>query len=71
MTLYTLLVISGLMYFLPAVVACLRHHKSAPGIFVLNLLTGWTLLGWIVSFVWACIGEELESKHLPINQDLV
>ena len=40
-----------LCYFLPAIIA---HNKRNSGaIFVLNLLTGWTVVGWIIAFVWA------------------
>jgi len=41
------------VYFLPAIVAGMRSHHSAGAIFVLNLLLGWTLLGWVVALVWA------------------
>lgn len=41
------------IYFLPSLVATLRKHHQAGAIFVLNLLLGWTLLGWIIALVWA------------------
>jgi hypothetical protein len=41
------------LYLLPAIVACTRAHQSALAIFLLNLLLGWTVLGWIVALVWA------------------
>jgi hypothetical protein len=40
-------------YFLPAMVAAWRGHHNAAAIAVLNLLLGWTGLGWIVALVWA------------------
>jgi hypothetical protein len=40
-----------LAYFLPTIIA--HHKRNAGAIFVLNLLTGWTVIGWIVAFVWA------------------
>ena len=40
-------------YFAPAVVAYWRRHPSAPAIMLLNLLLGWTGLGWIVALIWA------------------
>jgi hypothetical protein len=42
-----------LLYFVPAVVALLRSHKDAPAIAAINLLLGWTVAGWFVSFIWA------------------
>ena len=43
-----------LAYLVPAVIATARHHHNAGAIFALNLLLGWTLLGWVGALVWAC-----------------
>ncbi|MBY0379424.1 MAG: superinfection immunity protein [Burkholderiales bacterium] len=40
-------------YFLPSIIANLRNHKNTTAIFVLNLLLGWSLLGWIICLVWS------------------
>jgi hypothetical protein len=40
-------------YFLPTLVAFLKQHKNKLAIFLLNLLLGWTVLGWVVTFVWS------------------
>jgi Superinfection immunity protein len=45
------LIIAG--YFLPSLVSVLRHKRNAEAIFVLNLLLGWTLVGWVIALVWA------------------
>jgi len=47
------LLVGLLFYFLPALVAAKRGHRNATSIFVLNLLLGWTLLGWVIALVWA------------------
>ncbi len=41
------------VYFLPTLIAFLRQHKNKLAIFLLNLLLGWTVLGWVVSLVWS------------------
>lgn len=41
------------VYFIPSFVAHNRHHRNSTAIFALNLLLGWTLLGWVTAFVWA------------------
>lgn len=41
-------------YLFPAMVGTFRRHPNQNAIFVLNLLLGWTLIGWIASLVWAC-----------------
>lgn len=43
-----------LAYFFPSIVASMRHHHNALAIFMLNLLLGWTLLGWLGALIWAC-----------------
>ena len=42
------------IYFAPFLVANRRAHHNQLAIFMLNLLLGWTLLGWIIAMVWAC-----------------
>jgi hypothetical protein len=45
------LLLGGVLYFLPTLIG---HKKANAGaIFVLNLLLGWTVIGWIVALVWA------------------
>ena len=41
------------LYFLPTLIARRKRHRNTVAIFALNLLAGWTALGWIVSIVWA------------------
>lgn len=47
-----LLVLFG-VYFFPTIVANSRRHKNISSILVLNLLAGWTFIGWIIAIVWA------------------
>jgi hypothetical protein len=53
-----LLLVIVLMYFLPACVAGMRGHRNTTAIFVLNLLLGWTGLGWIGALVWSFTAVE-------------
>jgi hypothetical protein len=48
-----LLVLLGLLYLVPAAVAQLRRHHQTTAIVGLNLLLGWTFIGWAVALVWA------------------
>jgi len=50
-----LVVLIFTIYFLPTLIAFLRQHKNKLAIFLLNLLLGWTVLGWVVSLVWSVI----------------
>lgn len=49
---FVVVVLIGL-YLLPSLVAAGRKHKNEGAIVALNLLLGWTLLGWIAALVWA------------------
>ena len=41
-------------YMFPFLIALLRRTHNVGGVFLLNLLLGWTVIGWIVAFVMAC-----------------
>lgn len=41
------------IYFVPCLVASRRNHSNAMPIFILNLLLGWTFVGWVGAMVWA------------------
>jgi Superinfection immunity protein/Bacterial SH3 domain len=45
------------LYFLPTIVAGVSSKRKTAAIFVLNLLLGWTLLGWVAALVWAVADE--------------
>ena len=47
------ILISILVYLLPAFIASHRHHPQTMAIFLLNLFLGWTGLGWVGALVWA------------------
>jgi len=53
LTLLILLTILTLGYTLPWLVAHWREHKNTAAIAVLNILTGWTFIGWVAALVWA------------------
>lgn len=42
-----------LLYFTPTITAVMRKNHNSIAIFVLNLLLGWTLIGWIIALIWA------------------
>ena len=41
------------LYFLPAIIAFARSKRDAVSVLVLNLLLGWTAIGWVIAVVWA------------------
>jgi hypothetical protein len=49
-----LLLLVGLAYFAPLCVAAIRHHHQLGAIAVVNVLLGWTFVGWVVALAMAC-----------------
>ena len=52
-----LLAIIVLIYMLPTLIAFGRDHPRRGLILILNVIFGWTLLGWILIFLWAALGR--------------
>ncbi len=48
-----LLILGGILYFLPLFVAYRKKHFVA--IALVNVLFGWTIVGWIFSLIWAIV----------------
>ena len=58
------MLLSGLIvgaYFAPLIVAICRGHRNELAIGVLNMLLGWTIVGWVAALVWAC-------RHQPTQR---
>jgi hypothetical protein len=43
------------LYFLPSIIG--KDKRDAMGIFLVNLFLGWTLIGWVVAFLWAIAAD--------------
>ena len=56
------------LYFLPTIIAVIRHHRQTLAIFVLNLLLGWTVLGWIGAFIWSLIKPAPTVQTVIVQQ---
>jgi hypothetical protein len=48
-------IISLALYFLPTIIAMVRHHRNTLGVFLLNFFLGWTFLGWVAALIWAVV----------------
>jgi heme/copper-type cytochrome/quinol oxidase subunit 3 len=45
------------LYFLPTMIARQRQRKQRNAIVALNILLGWTFIGWVAALVWALIED--------------
>ena len=41
------------VYMAPWIVAVIRKKRNTVPIFIVNLVFGWTMLGWVLSLAWA------------------
>ena len=49
------------LYLLPTIIVCTNGHTDKMGVFLVNLLLGWTILGWIGALIWAvCHKKEVK-----------
>lgn len=53
------------IYFIPAFVAYKRQHRQLGPIMALNFLLGWSLLGWVISLVWA-LSSDTRKDEKPV-----
>lgn len=58
---WLLLVLMFVSYMLPTIVAACRPHPSRLGVCVLNIVAGWTMVGWIAAFIWACAQTKINT----------
>jgi hypothetical protein len=53
------------LYFLPSIIAHKKRNKSA--IVALNLLLGWTVLGWVIALVWALTSDPKVKVNVQVS----
>jgi Superinfection immunity protein len=56
------------LYLLPWIIALARKKQNSMAIFWLDLLAGWTFVGWIIALVWALTREGETSHPVAVSQ---
>ena len=51
------------IYFLPSIIATGRHTPHWLTVFLLNLLLGWSFVGWVAAMVMACRPHHRPHAH--------
>jgi len=51
------------LYFVPSLIALIRGRTNTGAIIVLNVFLGWTLVGWVVSLVWAVATDAANARE--------
>ena len=57
-----IIIITALIYFIPTVVCLIRKHTYKFYVICLNIILGWTLIGWIASLIWSFIDNKKTEK---------
>ena len=58
-----LLVIVLPLYFLPTIVAAIRKTENIGWVVLINVLLGWTLIGWAVALAMAVSSPSPTGRH--------
>ena len=56
--LFVLIVVALPLYFVPSIMAYVRHHQNRLAILLMNIFLGWTFLGWVAALIWAATHVE-------------
>jgi ABC-type transport system involved in cytochrome c biogenesis permease component len=56
-----ILIFLFLFYIAPLIISLSRNHKNKVAISALTILTGWTVLGWLIAFIWSLTYQEHKS----------
>lgn len=51
-----------LVYLVPTIIAKIRKKSNVGGIALVNVLLGWSFIGWIVALVMACSTEPVRVE---------
>jgi hypothetical protein len=43
-----------ILYFIPTIVVMCRQTQNGMKVFAINLLLGWTGIGWVIALIVAC-----------------
>lgn len=57
------------LYFLPTIIAMGRGHRNALAIVLLNVLGGWTGLGWLGALIWSVLRDGAPASPASTTAD--
>lgn len=49
-------------HFIPTIVAVIRKHRNTGPIVLVNLLLGWSCIGWVVALAWS-MTDQTEDRR--------
>jgi Superinfection immunity protein len=64
---FVLLIVAAALYFIPGIVAQVRHVPHLGSVWIINIFLGWTFIGWIVALAMAA-RSQLPAQQVIIQQ---
>lgn len=55
------------LYFLPAIIAAVRHTHNSTAILLLNVFLGWTIVGWFVALLMSICSAPIYACYYRRN----
>jgi hypothetical protein len=55
------------VYFTPTIIAIVRKTENIVAIILVNILAGWTFIGWVASLVWAIVDNKKPEPHETVE----
>jgi len=68
MTDVIILLVIACLYLFPTIVAGVRNKRNSGAIAALNILLGWTFIGWVVALVWSLTSDP-EPQYIQVQQN--
>lgn len=59
----------GLVYFCPTLNASTRRHPHATAIALINLMLGWTVIGWVFALIWSLRTPRHRDLEAPLDPE--
>jgi len=59
--------LGGFLYLLPSYIAACRDAPRFAGILGLNLMAGWTGLGWLATLIWAFVDAKKDPPQVIVQ----
>ncbi|MDQ3623400.1 MAG: superinfection immunity protein [Verrucomicrobiota bacterium] len=60
---YFLLLFGFIIYMIPTSIAAQPKIANGGGVLFVNLIFGWTVIGWLAAFIWACVDKPRAERE--------
>ena len=50
------------LYFTPTIIAVKRNHLQKTAIILINVLLGWSFIGWVIALIWSVTKEKVQEQ---------